>query len=96
MCLFLTVSWVGLRSLIVVFPGQTHFSHFKHNGFSQSYKLDQSISVLRVVGLYLSFFIYFLEHSVSKQWRPSGSALFAYVMTQTKKDARLICVNLAS
>ena len=25
LCLFLTVQWVGLQSVIVAFPGHTHF-----------------------------------------------------------------------
>ena len=45
------------------------FKPFKPNGISH-YQLDQSISVLRVVGWYFSFCIQILiEHSVNKQWR---------------------------
>ena len=29
LCLFLTVSWVGLQCVIVAFPGHTHFFPFK-------------------------------------------------------------------
>ena len=43
----------------------------KPNGISHCYQLEQSISVLRDVGWYFSFFIQILiEHSASKQWRP--------------------------
>ena len=29
LCLFLTKMWVGLRSVIVTFPGHTHFFNFE-------------------------------------------------------------------
>ena len=35
--------------------GKEIFNPFKLNGFAYSYQLDQSISVLRVVGCYFSF-----------------------------------------
>ena len=47
------------------------FNPFKHNGISHCYQLEQSISILRNVGWYFSFFFHILiEHSASKQWRP--------------------------
>ena len=63
---------------------------FMPGGISHCYQLDQSISVLRVVGWYFSFFNnIFIGHSVSKQCRTrsdaalsgvwSGSAVFANV-----------------
>ena len=68
------------------------FNPFEPKGISHFYKLDQSISILRVVGLYFSFFVKILkEHSVSKQWRPwSASDLGLHSLRMPrKKDARL-------
>ena len=63
---------------------QSHFNPFKPNGISHSYQLDQSISVLRVVGgifqLYSNFSRTFCKQKVETLLRvQSGSALFAYV-----------------
>ena len=38
----------------------------KQNGISHSYHSDQSMSVLRIVGLYFSFSFVLMEHSVCK------------------------------
>ena len=47
------------------------FNLSKLNEISHSYKLDQSIFILRVVGRRFFIFIQILiGHSVSKQWRP--------------------------
>ena len=43
---------------------------FEPNEISHSYQLDQSISVLRIVGWYFSFLFKNLQEiSVSKQWK---------------------------
>ena len=53
---------------------------FKRNGISHFYHLDRSISVLRVVGWYLSFYLNLIEHKyVSKQWRVRSEATFCGV-----------------
>ena len=41
--------------------GVVNFDHFKPNGISHFYKLDQSISVLRVLGWYFFLFIQFFK-----------------------------------
>ena len=47
----------------------SHINPFMPNLFSHSYRLDESISKLRVVGWYFSIFIQILKNdSVSKQW----------------------------
>ena len=73
---------------------------FKPNGFSNSYQLDQSIFIIRVVGWYFSFFKIFIELSISKQCNPdqtlhssaSGLGLHCLPMSH-KEDARLIWIN---
>ena len=61
---------------------------------AQYYQLEQSISVSRVVGWYLSFLLKVLiEHSVSKQWMPQNaeSDLGLNSLPRLhKKDTRLI------
>ena len=65
---------------------------FKPKGFPHYYQLDQSISVLRVVGFLggvFHFLLILIEQSDGKRWRSwsddtfcgiwSGSTLFAYV-----------------
>ena len=50
---------------------KTCLNPFMQNGISHCYKLDQSISFLRVVRVVFFVFIKFLIGlSVSKQWRP--------------------------
>ena len=58
--------------------------------------LDQSISVLRVDGLYLSFYFSNLkEHFVRKQWRHWTDATYCgWLRMSHKKDAMLIWVDL--
>ena len=70
--------------------------------FSQSYQLDQSISVLRIVDLYFILIRILIEHYASKQWKPRSDAEFCGVWSGGlhclhmlhKQDARLICVKL--
>ena len=59
--LFLAVSWVCLQFVIVESPDHTHyfcfyFNPFMPSGISHLYCLDESISVLRDVGLHYSNF----------------------------------------
>ena len=50
---------------------RTAFNAFMQNGISHRYQLEQSISVLRDVGWYFSFFIQVVrEKYACKQWRP--------------------------
>ena len=46
------------------------------NGISHSCQLDQSVSILSVVGWY---FLYLIEQSVGKSWRPLSDATFCGV-----------------
>ena len=46
----------------MIYTGCIAFITFKPNGISQSYQLDQSISILRVVGLYFSFLLEFQKN----------------------------------
>ena len=49
---------------------RTAFNPFMPNRISHCYQLEQSISVLRDVRLYFSFFQVLIENCASKQWRP--------------------------
>ena len=50
---------------------RTAFNPFMPKGISHHYQLEQSISVLRDVRWYFSFFFQVLiENYASKQWRP--------------------------
>ena len=77
LCLFLTVPWVCLHCAIVAFPGHTYlpfmdisfFNPFKPNEGAYPYQIDQSITVLRVVGWYFFFLIFIqilIQHYISK------------------------------
>ena len=60
----------GHASGVLTFTKPDHctagiFNPFKAKGMSHSYHLDQSISVLRVVGWYFSFNQILIEHLVS-------------------------------
>ena len=52
---------------LVLLRIQNTLNPFKRNEISHSYQLDQSISILRVVGFFI-FIQILIEHSVSKQW----------------------------
>ena len=57
--------------LIVLFLIDVTITHLSQMEFSSLIKLDQSLSVLRVVRWYFFIFIQILlEFSVRKQWRP--------------------------
>ena len=49
---------------------RTAFNPFMLNGISHRYQLEQSISVLRDVRWYFSFYSILIENVASKQWRP--------------------------
>ena len=68
-----------------------YINPFKPNEISHSYRLDQSISVLRVVWSYLSFLFNKnkIKHSVCKHSAASDLGLYCLPMSH-KKDARLI------
>ena len=84
-----------LRGLIVT----STINPIKPNGIPHSYHLDQSISVLRVVGWYFSVWFKFYKN-ISKQWRPCWTphsaapdlGLHCLPMSH-KKDAGLIWVK---
>ena len=64
----------------------------KPNGISNSYQLDQSISVLRIIGLYSNFRITICKQTVETQNAASGLGLYCLRMSH-KKDARSIWVE---
>ena len=69
------------------------------NGISHPYHLDESISVLRVVGWYFSFLFNFFKKYADPDQTPHSAAsdlgLHCLPMSH-KKDARLICVKAAA
>ena len=65
--LLLCAYFVEICTKIALFA---HLTHLCLEEFPHLYQLEQSISVLRVVGWYFFHFIQILiEHSASKQWR---------------------------
>ena len=49
---------------------------FKPNGISHCYQLDQSISFLRVFGLYFSFLFKFCKRTVEPDQESSSTSIF--------------------
>ena len=77
------------------------FNPFKPNGISNSYQLDQSISVLRIVGRYFSFLVKFnrifckqtVETLIRRRVLRRLTLGLRCLPMPHKKDARLIWIK---
>ena len=65
---YLVDDGMGITDLCL--PEGMFINPFKPNGISHSNKVEQTISVLRVVGWYFLTGFFFIKHSVSKRWKP--------------------------
>ena len=92
-------SWVEGNDILVL------FNPFKQNGIFHYYQLDQSVSVLLVVGWYFSIFIQFLITTFRKQ--TVENLIRCYILWHLtwglhclsmshKNDARFIWINQLS